>query len=135
MKITAIKTAVAEANFDWTFVHVLQSASLPVRIETGLLTNNPALSGAVAGSPRGNPAGRATGQRGMVMGRNLCRVATLLIFFISISIAPSFGQYAAQHIGDTVRLTDQKHQTQVSIAPSAGDIVDCTPKLRHAEFR
>jgi aldose 1-epimerase len=59
----------------------------------------------------------------MVMGRNSRRVATLLIFFISISISPSFGQYAAQHIGDTVRLTDQKHQTQVSIAPSAGDIV------------
>lgn len=57
------------------------------------------------------------------MGRNLCRVATLLIFFILISISRSFGQYAAEHIGDTVRLTDQKHQTQVSIAPSAGDIV------------
>jgi aldose 1-epimerase len=59
----------------------------------------------------------------MVMGRNSCRVATLLIFLISIATSPSFAQYAVQHIGDTVRLTDQKHETQVSIAPSVGDIV------------
>ncbi len=56
------------------------------------------------------------------MGRSFYRAA-ILVFSISISISSSSAQYLAQHIGDTVRLTDQKHQTRVSIAPSAGDIV------------
>lgn len=56
------------------------------------------------------------------MFRTLRHVAILLTFFLCISKS-SLAQYTAQQVGDVVRLTDTKHQTQVSIAPTAGDIV------------
>jgi aldose 1-epimerase len=67
-------------------------------------------------------SGEVTVQRGMLMVRNLSRVVSCLLFFIAIPITSS-AQYTAQHIGDIVRLTDVRHQTQVSIAPSLGDFV------------
>ncbi len=44
MKITAIKTAVVEANFDWTFVRVYTDEGL---YETGECFFAPGLTGAI----------------------------------------------------------------------------------------
>lgn len=55
------------------------------------------------------------------MARTLFRLAAVLLF-VAAPLASS-AQYTAQRVGDIVRLTDEQHQTVVSIAPSVGDIV------------
>ena len=56
------------------------------------------------------------------MNGNSCRLAAVVPLLLAVPLISS-AQYAAERVGDVVRLTDQQHQTSVAILPNVGDLV------------